>query len=140
MIFPLPHGLFHPLRTLPLWISGSPTSRLRIRALGRPFRAWALYRLRIIVDADLCADWPPCGGLAHQLNNLSIILHLATTESISVALAYDSIPPAHLEELARARANRTAGAVDFMDLLSSERQRFMLHAIAQAAKSVLRPL
>ena len=66
-----------------------------------PFHAWELYRLRFIATADLCADWIPLGGLADHLNNLSIMLHLATTESISVALAYDSILSAHLEELAR---------------------------------------
>ena len=66
-----------------------------------------------MITADLCDDWLPFGGLAAQLNNLSIILHLATTESIAVALAYDSILPAHLGELAR--ANRTTGPVDFMD-------------------------
>ena len=85
-----------------------------------PFHTWALYRLRFIIAADLCAAWLPFGGIAAQLNNLSILLHLAAVESIAVALAYDAILSAHLEELVRARADRTAGAVDFMDMLSTE--------------------
>ena len=74
-----------------------------------------------------------------QLNSLSILLHLATVESIAVALAYDTILSTHLEELARARAIKIAGEVDFMGLLSTEQHRFMIHAIAQAAKSAPKP-
>ena len=58
-----------------------------------PFHSWALYLLRFMIAADLCADWLPYGGLSPQLNNLSIILHLSNTEAIAVALSYDSIPP-----------------------------------------------
>ena len=43
-------------------------------------------------------------------------------------------------EVWRARANPTAGAVYFMDLLSSERQRFEIHAISQAAKDSPPPM
>ena len=42
-----------------------------------------------------------------------------------------------MEELAR--ANRTAGALDFTDMLSMEQQRFKIHAIAQADKSAQQP-
>ena len=66
------------------------------------------------------------------MNNLAIIPHMPTTESIGDALAYGSLLPAHLGELARTRANSTAGAVDFTDLISSEQPRFKTHAIAQA--------
>ena len=65
---------------------------------------------------------------------MSIILHLATTESIAAALLYDSILSAHLEELARARVERSAETVDFAGLLSVEQPRFKLQAIAQAVK------
>lgn len=68
-----------------------------------PFRAWISCRVRFMIAADLCADRPPFGGLADQINNLSIILYLAATESIGVALSYDSPLSAHMEELARAR-------------------------------------
>ena len=65
---------------------------------------------------------------------MSTILHLATTESIAAALLYDSILSAHLEELARARVERSAATVDFAELLSVEQPRFKLQAIAQAIK------
>ena len=104
-----------------------------------PFHAWALYRLRFFITADLCAAWPPFGGLADQLNNLSILLRLAAVESIDVAPEYDAILPAHLEELVRARSNRTAGAVYFTDLLSTEQHRFKILAIDRAAKSAPPP-
>ena len=102
-----------------------------------PFHAWAPYRFRFMIAADLCAAWTPFGGLAARPNNVAIILNLAATESISVALAYDSILSAHLGELSR--ADRVSGAVDFADLLSSGKQRFKIHAISQAAKSAPRP-
>ena len=39
----------------------------------------------------------------------------------------------------RARANKTAGAVDFTDMLSTEQHRFKIHAIDQAAKTAPQP-
>ena len=104
-----------------------------------PFPTWALYRLRFIFTADLCGAWLHFGGIAAQLSNFSILLHLAAVESIAVALAYDNILSAHLEELALSRADRTAGAVDFADLLSPEHHRFKMQAIAQATKSAPPP-
>ena len=90
--------------------------------------------MRFIFTADICGAWASFGGIAAQLNSVSIILHLATTESIAAALLYDSILSAHLEELARARVERSADTVDFAALLSAEQPRFKLHAIAQAVK------
>ena len=104
-----------------------------------PFHTWKMYRLRFIITADLCAAWIPLGGWSAQLNNLSILLHLPTTESVAGALAYDTRLSAHLEELARARANKTDGAVDFTDLLSTKQHRFKIRAIALAAKSAPQP-
>ena len=72
---------------------------------------------------------------AAQFNNLSIVLHLATTENIATALLYDSLLPAHLEELASARAERSEDVVDFDELLSVGQPRFNLQAVAQAAKA-----
>ena len=93
-----------------------------------------LYRLRFIFTADLCGAWSSFGGIVAQFNNLSVILHLATTETISAALIYDSLLSAHLEELARARQERSAAQVDFAELLSNEQSRFKTQAVAQAAK------
>ena len=89
--------------------------------------AWLLYRLRFIFSAP-------------QLNRLSIVaLHLATTEAIGKALAYDQLLKAHLEELTRARANRKAGVVDFSELLSNDQHTFKLQATHQHAKHVTDP-
>lgn len=74
--------------------------------------------------------WP----LSAQLNQLSIALHLATTESIGTALTYDQLLKAHLEELARARANGTAGTIDFAELLPTEQHCFKMQAVHQHAK------
>ena len=99
-----------------------------------PISTWMLYRIRFIFTADLCGAWSSFGGIVAQFNNLSIILHLATTESISAALIYDGLLTAHLEELARARQERPAAQVDFADLLSTEQTRFKIQAVAQASK------
>ena len=105
-----------------------------------PLNAWILYQLRFIFAADLCGAWSTFGGISAQLNRLSVVLHIATTESIGTALTYDQLLKSHLEELARARANGTAGAVDFAALLSTEQHCFKLQAVHQHAKPVKDPV
>ena len=101
-----------------------------------PLNAWLLYQLRFILAADICGAWTAFGGIAAQLNHLSIVLHIATTEAIGTALTYDSLLKAHSEELARSRANGTAaGSTDFHELLSNEQHRFKLQAIHQHVKA-----
>ena len=90
--------------------------------------------MRFILTSDICGAWSSFGGIAAQLDNLSIILHLATTESITAALLYDGLLSAHLEELARSRVERSAAVIDFSELLSVEQTRFKLQAVAQATK------
>ena len=70
------------------------------------------------------------------MNHLAIVLHLATTEAIGAASTYDQLSKAHLEELARARANRTAGVIDFAGLLSHEQRTFKMQAIPHHIKPV----
>ena len=82
------------------WMANRQASKPGARPL--PFRARILYRARFVITADLCSARAPLGGLADQLNNLSITPRLATTESIGASLASDSLHSAHLEELARA--------------------------------------
>ena len=101
-----------------------------------PLNAWLLYQLRFIFAADLCGAWATFGGLSAQLNHLSVVLHLATTEAIGTALTYDQLLKSHLEELARARANGTGGAVDFAELLPNEQHCFKMQAIHQHVKPV----
>ena len=57
-------------------------------------------------------------------------------EAIGTALTYDQLLKAHLEELARARANGTAGSVDFAELLSNEQHCFKMQAIHQHTKPI----
>ena len=95
---------------------------------------WGAAEALFIPRCDICGAWSTFGGIAAQFNHLSIVLHLATVENISSALLYDSLLSAHLEELARARAEKSAEAVDFAQLLSVEQTRFKLQAVAQAAK------
>ena len=64
-----------------------------------PLNAWLLYQLRFIFSADLCGAWACFGGVAAQLNHLSVVLHIATVDAIGVALTYDQLLKAHLEEL-----------------------------------------
>ena len=94
-----------------------------------------MYRMRFIFAADICGAWLPFGGLSAQLNNFPVLLHLATTENIATPMAYDSLLSAHLAESARARAERTVGAVDFADLLSTERARSQIQAAAQCVRT-----
>ena len=82
------------------------------------------YQRRFVFPADLCGAWATFGGLSAQLNHLSMVPHLATTDAIGTALTYDQRSKAHLEEIARARANGTAGVVDFAELLSTEKTLF----------------
>ena len=64
-----------------------------------PLNAWLLYQLRFIFAADVCGAWACFGGVAAQLNHLSVVLHIATVDAIGVALTYDQLLKAHLEEL-----------------------------------------
>ena len=47
-----------------------------------PLNARILYQMRFISQDDLCGAWATFGGLSDQLNQLSIVPHLATTEAI----------------------------------------------------------
>ena len=104
-----------------------------------PFHAWGLYRMRFMMAADICDSWLPFGGVADHLDNLPIIPHLATTESIEAAIAYDTMLSAHMEDLACARAERTAGVVDFMDMLCFAHPRLKIQAIARATNNAQPP-
>ena len=102
-----------------------------------PLNAWILYRWRFIFTADVLGAWASFGGISARSNRLSIVLHLATTESIATALAYDSLLCAHIAELARWRDELNTGipdfSSDFASLLSNEQPRYKLQASAQTA-------
>ena len=100
-----------------------------------PQNAWILYRTRFIFTDDILCAWSPFGGLAAQLNHLSIVLQIATTESAAAAFTYGPLLPVHLEDLARSRAEITTTTSDFPSLFSVQRPRFKLQAAAQSAKA-----
>ena len=96
--------------------------------------AWVLYQMRIISEAYICGEWDSFGGIAAQLNHLSIVLHIDTTESIGIVLTYGQLLKSHMGELARARVHDAAGVNDFRELSSNENHRFKLHVIQQHYK------
>ena len=99
-------------------------------------RCFSIRPSHFIPLRDICGAWSTFGGIAAQFNHLSIVLQLATVENIASALLYDSLLSSHLEELARARAEKSTEIVDFAQLLSVEQTRFKLQAVAQAAKPI----
>ena len=89
--------------------------------------------MRFIIPADICGACAPFGGIAAQLNHLSIALQIATTDAIGTDLAYDQISQAHQEELARSRAAGKSGAADSSGFLLNGNQSFKTQAISQHA-------
>ena len=121
---------------LAMWNSNRQASRAE-NPQSLPLNAWLLYQMRFILSTDLCGDWATFGGLSAQLDHLSISLRLSTTEDIGAALTYGQLSKAHLEELAR--ANGTAGVVDFDELLPTKQHCFKMQAAHQHVKPVKDP-
>lgn len=90
-----------------------------------------MYRVRFIFTTDICGAWHPFGGLSTQMDNVFAPMRLAEIENIFVSLAYYDLLFSRLDESSRAREDRAVGAVDFVDLLSTERARFKAHAVDQ---------
>ena len=63
--------------------------------------------------------------------HLAIVLNLATTDSVAVAMVYDRLVKQHLEEKARARAETTLGGGYFASFLATENAAFRLQASAE---------
>ena len=100
-----------------------------------PFQAWPMYRLRFVAAAAICGAWAPFGGISAQMSNILFLRQLETTKNIDTAMAYDTLLSDRLAESARARAERTAGAVDFAELLSTGRARFKVQAVAHCVRA-----
>ena len=62
-----------------------------------PIQALILYQLRFLTTAELLGALSTFGGLAAGINPLSIVLNIATTDTITVALAYERLVKQHLE-------------------------------------------
>lgn len=98
-----------------------------------PFQAWCLYHLRFLITGELCGAWLSFGGLAAQLSHFAIVLNIATTENMSIALSYDRLVRTDIQERARARGERRMRALpsDFIDLLKNENLKFKNMAIRE---------
>ena len=81
-------------------------------------QAWFLYTLRFIFTGDLSDAWSAFGGLSSQLSHLSIVLHLATTETASYAISYDL----ELRNMIARLARRRDAGCDFSKLLCEENE------------------
>lgn len=80
-------------------------------------QALILAMIRFIVTADICQAFQHFGGAIARFNAISLFLHLATTEGLMVAIAYDNIPRQRLEQFARDRATN----LDYFRYLSEEK-------------------
>ena len=79
----------------PRWNTGRRSVKSR-KNQQIPLNSWILYHWRLISPADIVGAWSSFGGIASQFAHLSIVLLLATTESVATALIYDALLCANL--------------------------------------------
>ena len=99
------------------WTRNARQARRRTAPQELSVQSFLLYHLRFLVSAECSAAFRPFGGLCAQLNMLTIVLNLRTTESVNLGLSYFVILTSRLEEKARVRIVEPG---DFFALLSSE--------------------
>ena len=112
------------------WGTSSRVADREGAANSIPTQAWLLYNLRFVIAADLAGDWSAFGGIAAQLNHLSIIMHIPTTDSAAIALSYDRMAREFLAEKARSRQKVDIAAFS-TDFLSVGNPALKLRAIAE---------
>ena len=112
------------------WRGNSRQGKLDANSTAIPMQAWLLYQLRFIVAADLAGAWSAFGGMAAQLNHLSIVINMSVVDSATVALAYDRLVREFLAERARSR-HELNGPSFFSDFLSVENPALKLKALAE---------
>ena len=98
-------------------------------------QAWILYTLRFIFSGDLTNSWCSFGGLQAQFSHLSIVLHLAVTETASFAIAYDQEIRLKIQRMARKRDS----AVDFGKLSGGENEeikRYLKESLGKGRANV----
>ena len=105
------------------WISNRQAAKAS-HPQPAPVNVWALYRAHFVISADICGAWNSPGGISEQINRLSIVLHIATTEAIGIDLIYGPMRKSHLEELARDRVSDAAGTNGFQELLAIANRGF----------------
>ena len=97
-----------------------------------PIQAWILYQLRFLPTAELLGALSTFGGFGAGINHLSIVLNIATTDTIAVSLAYGRLVKTHLEEKAMSRDETTLAADFFSPVLPSGDAAFRAHAVESA--------
>ena len=113
------------------WKSNTRVAKRELFPEALPLQAWLLYQLRFLITAELLGALATFGGLPASLAHLAIVLNLATTDSVAVAMVYDRLVKQHLEEKARARAETTLGEGYFSSFLATENAAFRLQATAE---------
>ena len=103
-----------------------------------PMQAWLLYQLGFLIAADLAGTWSGFGGLASQLNHLSIVMKISIVESASVALSYDRLIREFLAERARSRHEIT-GPNFFGEFSSVGNPDLKLRALAEHPRVTAMP-
>ena len=100
------------------WRTSSRVVMREDAASSIPTQAWLLYRLRFVIAADLAGAWSAFGGMAAQLNHLSIIMNISITDSAAIALSYDRLVREFLAEKDRSRqeVNSTTYFADFLSV------------------------
>ena len=79
-------------------------------------QAWLLYTLRNISTGDLSDSWYAFGELIAHLNHRNVVLHLAVTENVTLAIRCDHELMLHPQRMARSRDTE----VDFYQPISEE--------------------
>ena len=92
------------------------------------FQAWALFRLRFIISAEVCAAWELYGGVIAPIDNLGATLNIAVSDNVGIALKYFDFLHAQLESYARSRAT----GIDYFQLLS-EGQHDIIRRFTEAS-------
>ena len=91
------------------WGANTRAAKRELFRMAVPIQSWILYQLRFLITAELMGALSTFGGLADCPNHLSIVLNIATMETVAAALSYGRLVMHHLEEKARSRADDTLG-------------------------------
>lgn len=117
------------------WRNNARGSKKEEKSSSIPMQAWLLYQIRFMVAADLAGAWSAFGGMAAQLNHLSIVMNISITESAAIALSYDRLVREFLAERARSR-HEINSPTFFSEFLSVENPALKLRASAEHPRAI----
>ena len=100
-----------------------------------PFQAYLLFQMRFILAGQICSAWSQFGGFSAQMNAHAVLLNIAISDNVGVAIAYDMQIRKHISHLARQRRND----VDYAQLLSKENEDIKKQVLAQRAAKQSNP-